>query len=404
MKVLHVCNFDGVGGAGIAARRLHVALDRIETLESRMLVRIKVTDDERVEAFCRGSLFLSQVYSSIISKLSLLWGGTSYSINLFPTELVRKLNGSDADIIHLHWINAEMVSVKQLAKITKPVVWTLHDMWPFSGAQHYVSNHPYGNGFVDCEGKIDSTREKIALFVDRWVYKRKVRHWRHWNPTIVTPSLWLSKCASESMLFNRLDVKVIPNCLDLETFKPTEKQQARELLGLPADKKLVLFGAVALDDYRKGGDLLGESLRNLTYADVELVVFGGADAIENSAFKVHRMGGFSEEKALSKLYNACDLMCVPSRQDNLPNTAVEAAACGLPVVAFNIGGLSDIVQHHRTGYLADPYDPRDLAKGIEWVVGHDEAVLRIAARKHAEMMFSESAVIDMYKKLYFTLI
>jgi glycosyltransferase involved in cell wall biosynthesis len=378
---------------------------------------------------------LDSAKNIIIQKVIHLMGAEKgSSCNLFPSRLVQQLNASDADVIHLHWINAEMVSIAHLAKIKKPVVWTLHDMWAFCGAEHYTESRRYIDGYSIVEsGKLDAGSEekfpdnqqrttsncRSKIDINRRTFLRKQKHWKNWRPHLVTPSRWLAGCARESLLFKDRSVQVVPNCLDLDLFTPADQEGCRKRFGLPLDKKLVLFGAASPSDLRKGRDLLADALGSLTM-DVELVVFGAADGVPFGGMKTYWTGRIDSEQKMTALYNAADLMCVPSRQDNLPNTAVEACACGVPVVAFDIGGLSDIVEHMQTGYLAKPFDTADFARGIEWVLARRNAERRMLdagcehlstqhpdsdflsanSRRKAERCFAPGVVAGQYLSVY----
>jgi glycosyltransferase involved in cell wall biosynthesis len=439
VKVIHV-NFSGTkGGAAIAASRLHYALKKQGCNSEVWCVREAGSD---VSVHCVKNVAWQKLDSlkNIISQRLLRWLkiGDARSVNIFPSQLVYQLNGSDADIIHLHWVNAEMISIAQLARLKKPVVWTLHDMWPFCGAEHYTMDRRYVEGYRRTEGRgqgaedsgqiSKSGNEKLEtgylkgakaetnsqtpmpnakgpvpdprFDLDRWVFRRKQKHWRDWKPHIVTCSHWLGDCARESVLFNDLFVQTIPNCLDLDLFKSMNQMACRKRFGLPTDKQLILFGAASPSDRRKGGDLLEAALKKLQLDGAELVVFGAAQGPQLAGLTTHWLGSFSEQEDLAQLYNAADLMCVPSRQDNLPNTIAEALSCGTPVVAFEIGGIPDMVDHKINGYLAKPFDTSDFAKGIGWIMGTERDSLPQKAREKAEQLFDPVRVAQCYNEVY----
>ena len=411
MKIIHV-NFSGIkGGAAIACQRINLAL-RNRGIDSEVWCAREA--DESNGQKCIKKWFWQRVDGvknkivQAVRRILDVSDGSLRSFGLFPSNLVRQLNRSDADIVHLHWVAGEMVSIEQLSKIKKPVVWTLHDMWGFCGAEHYSAGDRYISGY-----KRDDVRSNFAnVFVDcgkwndvdRWVFKRKQRAWKNWSPHIITPSNWLADCARKSALMRNYKINVIPNCLDLDVFKPINKFDARKEFGISEDKKVILFGAFSVANLGKGGDLLAEALNLLENKEqYQLVVFGGASFDFDGEFSVISAGSISDQSKLARLYNFADVMCVPSRMDNLPNTAVEATACGVPVVAFDIGGLPDIVCHKRTGYLANPFDCSDFAHGIEWVFEQLESSdidLKQNARKRATEIFSEKVVSAQYIKVY----
>lgn len=406
MNVSIVNYSDIAGGAARAAYRIHRALRQCN-VESRMLVHDKASDDWTVEG-PSGSFpkLVARSRSAIASRLG-AWAKPGQSagaaLACLPSRWARRLNLSAADVVHLHWVNAEMMSIADIGRIRKPLVWTLHDMWAFCGAEHYSDDGRWNKGCVD--GTLRRTR---GLDVDHWTWRRKKRHWR--TPLqIVTPSRWLAECARSSDLMSSWPVTVIPNPLDTDTWRPIEPRIARDILRLPQDSKLLLFGAVGGGrDPRKGFDLLVAALHQLRHkrTDVELVVFGQSaprNAV-NLPYPIHYAGRVHDDAALQLLYSAADAVLVPSRLEAFGQTASEAHACGTPVVAFDIGGLPDIVEHGRTGYLAKPYDTGELADGIEQVLnstGQDSAMRR-AARNRAETLWTASVVARQYLAVYKT--
>lgn len=235
---------------------------------------------------------------------------------------------------------------------------------------------------------------------------RKPKHWkRHMH--IVTPSRWLADCAKQSVLMRDWPITVIPNTIDAEVWQPVNKGLARQLLHLPPDIPLLLFGAVGgAQDPRKGFDLLQAALDHLRgqLPGLELVVFGqlAPKVPVDIGFPVHYTGHLHDDVSLRLLYSAADALVIPSRQDNLPNTGVEAHACGTPVVAFDTCGLPDILVHKKTGYLAKAFDPVDLAKGLRWVLDDTtrHAALSQAARIRAVQLWSYEVVSPLYLHAY----
>jgi len=245
--------------------------------------------------------------------------------------------------------------------------------------------------------------------LSHWIWRRKANSWRDANLTIVTPSHWLADCARASSLFKDRRIEVIPYALNTELYRPENRRLARETLKLPQDKHLILFGSLdATREPRKGFDLLVSALRDLgTYGwndRVELVVFGAAQPQNppDLGFPTHFLGHLHDEYSLALAYSAAEVMVVPSIQDNLPQTGIEALACGTPVVAFNTAGMRDIVAHERTGYLARPFEIDDLARGIAWVLedGERRRLLSRQARQKAESEFSQGVVARRYLGLY----
>ncbi len=408
MKIIHV-NFDGThGGATIAAKRINSGLQEMG-INSEMWVARSPGIAEGIH--CIKSRFfqkLDSLKNIIIYRVAeFMKFGSDRSYNLIPSRIVHQLNVSDADVVHLHWINAEMVSIAQLAKIKKPVVWTLHDMWAFCGAEHYTTEKRYINGYLPTPNEMCDPTMNCSFDIDRWVFNRKQKHWGNWQPHIVTPSHWLKQCAEESLLFKDLKVSLIQYCLELNIFKPLDTVQCRTKHQLPLAKTIILFGAVNPSDHRKGGDLLELALSNIKNKNQYAVaVFGKKREDQIGGIETFWLGSISSDQEMAEIYNCADVMCVPSRMDNLPNTAIEATACGVPVVAFNIGGLSDIVEHKMTGYLATPFDSIDFAKGIEWVLGEfQDANTNLRSnsnyiRNRAEKLYNRTIVAESYITVY----
>ena len=326
-----------------------------------------------------------------------------HSPAILPSQWVKRINTSDADIVHLHWVQGEMLSIADIGRIQKPIVWTLHDMWAFCGAEHLAWDDRWRDGYR----RDNRPLHESGFDLNRWTWQRKRKHWDQ-SMHIVTPSQWLGDCVRESALMRDWPVSVVANPIDTERWKPLEQSLARELLELPADVPLLLFGSFGANHaHHKGFDLLLQALEHLRddprAQGMELVVFGqlAPPSHPNLGFPIHYTGHLHDDLSLRALYSAADAMVIPSRQDNLPNTGVEAHACATPVVAFNAGGLPDIVEHQRTGYLAKAFDTEDLAHGIAWVLAQQETGrLGEQARERAEARFAAPVVAAQYRAVY----
>lgn len=410
MNITHISFSDISGGAARAAYRLHHSL--LQTgLSSEMQVWSKASGDTVVRG---NSSKAGRMLTEVRSGVGMLATATMkvptpvrHSVNFLPSGWVQSLNDSDADIIHLHWLGCETLSIREIAQIHKPIVWTFHDMWAFCGAEHYTDDGPDARWRHGYKSNNRPAGES-GFDLNYWTSRRKQHHWQ--NPfNLVCPSNWLANCVRDSALMASWPVTVIPNPLDLASFRPIEQGLARQLLNLPQAKSLVLFGAIGgTDDPRKGSDLLISALNFLKTEhfpqELELVIFGQSRPIQvpELGFAIRYMGHLHDEVSLALLYSAVDVFVAPSRQDNLPNTVVEASACGTPTVAFKIGGLTDLVQHQVSGYLASPYDAIDLAQGIQWVIERQSQnnSLGIAARHHAALNFQADLVVAQYLAVY----
>lgn len=407
MKVIQLNHSDSNGGAARAAYRIHHAL-RQARVDSRMCVDSSTSGDWTVEGpstkLHKGlAKFRSILGSSLFKPVFKTANPALHSPAILPSGRVHVLNDSDADILHLHWVQGEMLSIAEIGRLHKPVVWTLHDMWAFCGAEHYTEEFRWREGYL--KGNRPSYESGFDL--NRWTWGRKRKHWQR-PMHIVTPSHWLAGCVRESALMRDWPVSVVPNPIDTERWKPLEQAVARELLSLPKDVPLLLFGAMGgSQDPRKGFDLLQTAMKHLhsEISELQLLVFGQLSPKEppDLGFPIHFTGHLHDDLSLRALYSAADIFVLPSRQDNLPNTGVESLACGTPVVAFHTCGLPDIVTHQETGYLAKAFDAVDLASGIAWVLAHaSTGRLREQARAQAVARFAYPIVAEEYIKVYET--
>ena len=407
LKVIHICHTDIVGGASRAAYRIHKCLIDSD-IDSEMWVNQSISDDFTVKSpKNKFGQFLQPLKIKIIGRLNTLFLITKNPVIHSPAVLnsnwVSKINHSDADIVHLHWICNEMLSIRDISRIKKPIVWTLHDMWAFCGAEHYTEDNRWREGYE----KNNRPSYESRFDINRWTWNRKYKQWK--NPMhIVCPSHWLAGHAKESLLMKKWPVEVVPHPLNTEVWKPFSKNAARELFNLPKNVPLVLFGAEKGGaNYRKGFDLLLKALRILGHesemGDLELVVFGQAAPreLKNIEYPINYMGHLHDDVSLSILYSAADVMVVPSRQEAYGQTASEAQACGVPVIAFDNTGLVDLVEHLVTGYLVKSFDVNDLAEGIKWVLSEEvHQNLSINARKKIVKKSSIKDVAKQYLHIY----
>jgi glycosyltransferase involved in cell wall biosynthesis len=405
MKILHLNYFDINGGAARAAYRIHHAL-RTSGVDSTMFVNIAAAGDWTVESPVRGwhkiaSLVRPQV-GKLVGKLLRTQNPVIHSPAVLSASLVKRINQSDADVVHLHWICSEMLSVADIGRIQKPIVWTLHDMWAFCGAEHLAWDQRWREGYR----RDNRPAHESGFDLNRWTWERKRKHWQR-PMQIVTPSRWMGECVSDSALMKNWPVNVVPNCLDTEQWQPIPQVLARQLLGLPVDVPLVLFGTAGANaDHNKGFDLMACSLEHLRgeIPGLELVILGQlAPRIPlNLGFHVHYTGYLHDDLTLRALYSAVNMLVIPSRIENLPNTGIEALACGTPVVAFDTGGMSDIVRHLATGYLAKAFDTIDMANGIKWILTDSQMLVRLGlnARRDAVNNFNCQKVANQYIAVY----
>jgi glycosyltransferase involved in cell wall biosynthesis len=329
-----------------------------------------------------------------------------FSTSWLPDGLKKRVESTTPDIVHLHWINAGFMRLETLSAIRQPMVWTLHDMWAFTGGCHYAGDC---RGFENQCGACPVLGSTQKNDLSRQVWTRKTRAWKHLDLTLVTPSRWMADEARASALFRDRRIEVIANGLDLDRFRPVDRAVAREILGLPQDARLVLFGAMdSTSDKRKGFHLLEPALQKLgnrpQTCRTELVIFGASEprVSPDLPMKAHYLGTLADDISLALAYSCADVFVAPSLQDNLPNTVAEALACGVPVVSFDVGGLPDMIDHKKNGYLARPFEADDLAHGIDWVLANEnrQADLARAARAKAEEEYGIERCVQQYVDLY----
>lgn len=410
MKVIHVNSTAHDGGAARAAHRIHLGQRKIG-IDSRMAVIHKKLDDPSVVAPLgftgrMRAVLGGRAEAKILSRQRTA-NTVFHSLGLFGSGLARWLNAGDADLVNLHWVAAATLSIGEIAAIRKPIVWTMHDMWPFSGAEHYED---LGGAKRANHGYAAATRAAgdRGPDLDAWTFRRKRRAWAGATFHLASPSRWLAERAGESTLFARMPRRVISNGIDLALYKPLDRREARRALNLPEDKRLVLFGAMSsTTDRRKGFHLLAPALRALA-ADpscagrTELMVFGARAPAQpvDLGLPVHYLGQFGDDLSMALIYSAADLFVAPSLQDNLPNTLVEALSCGTPCVAFDIGGMPDLVCDESCGALAPAGDIAALAAAIARVLGRGGEAARAACRRSAEARFDDAKVGGQYRAYY----
>ncbi|HYA12950.1 MAG TPA: glycosyltransferase family 4 protein [Syntrophales bacterium] len=409
MKVLLLNAWDTSGGAARAAVRLLRGL-RADEIQAQMLVKKKNNDDpailgprtklDKAMSYIRPSLENRRVH-----KLP-GWNGLTFSPALFPDRLFHQVSELSPDIIHMHWMGDGFLRVETLPRFNCPLVWTLHDSWVFTGGCHIP---------LDCTryrqscGACPTLGSNLEHDLSRNIWSRKRKSWGALNLTLIAPSHWMADCARSSSLFHNARIVVIPNALDLHVYKPLDKFLAREALGLPKDKKLILFGAKsAIHDKNKGFHLLAGALRILaksnSNADIELVVFGISETNQEltTGIKTHKLGWFHDDMSLAILYAAADVFVLPSISENLSYTVMEAMACGTPCVAFRQGGVPDLIDHEQNGYLAPPYDTSGLANGIAWILEDKERLgnLSMQARQKVERECAMDKITQRHVSLY----
>ena len=410
LKILHINTFAEGGGAARALARLRKSF-RVAGMETELLVAYR---GGHLEAgIIKKHPVLGETFADLRRHLDALpvrftpkRPVTSFAPAVVPDLLPQQIDRLKPEIVHLHWLGAGFCRLESLARINRPLVWTLHDMWAFSGGCFYAGNC---TAYKQMCGKCPQLGSKRDVDLSRRIWRRKARSWKNMNLTVVTPSHWLADCARQSSLFKNRRIEVIPNAVETDIFKPEDPGYCRSRLNLPENKKFILFGAInAASDKRKGFTYLQKALQILSQKGmndtVELLVYGASEpkTPPDLGLPARFMGYIHDDISLAMLYSAADVTVVPSLEDNLPNVVVEALACGTPCVAFNIGGMPDMITHKQNGYLADPFETEDLAEGIKWVLQCRESDenLRKNARMKAEQIYSLKMIAKLHLDLY----
>lgn len=413
MRILIVNTSERTGGAAVAANRLMEALNN-NGVKAKMLVRDKLTNDISVAELPHQ---LRNQLHFLWERWCIFWHLRFSKQHLFEvdmanvgSDITRLPEFKEADIIHLSWVNQGMLSLKGIRRILdsgKPVVWTMHDIWPATGichitlgCLHYQSTCgncrllPYGGSPHDLSYKV--LRRKKMMLKDR-------------NISFVTCSKWLEKEARKSAVLGDQQIQTIPNPIDTRIFRPHDKKQARLRANLPLDMKVILFVAQRIANENKGIFYLIDACHKMAAEHPEMVdntfvaVLGGGRGNIGDVFDfcTGNLGYVNDTRQIVDIYNAADVFVLPSLSENLPNTIMEAMACGVPCVGFNVGGIPEEIDHLKNGYVAEYRNVSDLAKGLYWVLNEadSEALSREAVRK-VTASYSQHAVAMKYIEVY----
>lgn len=409
IKPLLLSIYDIEGGASRSAHRLHKGLQKIG-LPSQMLVQRKISDDDSIfgpQTFGQKILAkISPYLNSFPIRRYLNWKNIVFSPAFAPDCLVSQIQKLFPDIIHLHWVAGGFLRIETIKKINKiPVVWTLHDMWAFTGGCHYCGSClRYQENCGRCPQLFSIQDHDIS----QSLWRKKKKFWANLNMTLVAPSAWMASCAKASSLFQDLRIEVIPYGLDTQIFKPIPKKTAREILNIPLDKKMILFGACEPSNPRKGFKHLQGALEkirgNYPSDKIELLIFGlsKTEEFSNLGFQVKCLGRIYDDVTLALIYSCADLFIAPSTEDNLPNTVLEALSCGTPCIAFNIGGMPDLIDDGINGFLVPEFKEDELAARLILLMENDSkrSLFSQNARIKVEKKFSLEMQAQQYLKLY----
>ena len=405
MRVLIVNTSERTGGAAVAANRLMMALNN-NGVKAKMLVRDKESDSLTVVGLPKSPMLN---WHFLWERLVIFFHCRFSRKHLFEIDLAN--SGSDitklrefqeADVIHLHWINQGMLSLSGIRKILKsgkPVVWTMHDIWPATAICHLTLN--CRNFTTHCHNCRLLPGKGSSSDLSTSVWRKKEKMLEDSSIYFVTCSHWLEQEAKASALIRGQKIVSIPNPIDTHIYRSGDKQTARKNLGLPEDKRLILFVSQRVTNKNKGMDYLIDACRQLK--DYELVILGGhaEEVVDQLPLKAHPLGYVNDERRIVEIYQAVDVFVLPSLSENLPNTIMEAMACGVPCVGFKVGGIPEEIDHKRNGYVAEYRDSDDLARGIRWILSEADydQLSQEAVRKVAHS-YSQQSVAISYLDVY----
>lgn len=406
VRVVHLSQTDSGAGAGRAAYRIHRGLCALG-VDSSMIVAAAGADTDTEPArqgrfgrnVVRAASFLEAKLGRRLRSPHAGYLSPAAFSGFDPGRDARVLS---ADVVALYWINGGFVRPEGLAGIAAPIVWRLSDIWPFTGGCHYPGTCTRFKG--QC-GQCPQLANPGERDWSRRLWSRKQKAWRDLNLTIAAPSRWIAGLAERSSLFTGRRTVVIPTGVDLQRFRPIAREAARASLGLPLDRDIIAFGSLdPAGDTRKGFRELAAAMDELagngSHRKPLAVAFGGPKTPDRADTVL--LGRIDDDERLAHVYAAADAVIVPSIEDNLPNVALEAVACGTPVVGFNVCGMPDVVRHEWNGFLAAAVDGRELAAGIRWVLSDPVRLqhMRRNARALAEERFDLDLQVRRYRDLY----
>ncbi len=408
MKILHICTTDR-GGAAAAALRLHQALLQ-QGADSNFLV-LKQFKPEIPKSFVfRNDFFLNRInnfWNRLLKQTHWHWEryllkGQSADYELFTSpnswfDLSKSKIFQEADIIHLHWVSGFVDYAHFFTNCSKSVVWTLHDTNAFTGGCHYTGTCTQFETACQICPQLQGTKQPFLAKTNFQIKQKALDTVK--KMAIVAPSKWLVGLSQKSLLLGRFPHFHVPYSLDLEVFKPYPQAEARQKLGLPLDKKIILFVAQDVANKRKGFHLLAEALQILQKKEnIVVCTIGKKTNLEINNLIIKDLGFINSLQTMAEAYSAADVFIIPSLEDNLPNTVLESLACGTPVIGFPIGGIADMVKDSENGLLAKEVSARILAQTIE--IFFEREFDKIKIRKDAQIRYAHGVQARAYLEIY----
>jgi len=409
IKILLISCFDEGGGTGIAAKRLLDALVK-NGVNAKMGVVEKHTNSPYIFELPKNQNFEQQNAKRNKKKLLKTTNPVPHFISKLSRIDVNFINKSDFDIIHLHWILCNTINIEDIAKIKKPIVWTMHDSWVFCGAEVYQNILEKDTRFIDCYKKENFPKTSSGIDICRLTWERKRKSWKNMVFHFVALCNKYKEFLANSALFKGQQATVIPNIIPRNIFKNQNKRIAKAYFDIPHNKWVIGFGANHSTNIKekniKGSWLLLNVLKKLKNKDnYFVVIFGKADdyflkSIEKIGLSLLSTGKIEDPKKLSKLYNALDCFVCPSLIESFCFTAHEAMFCGVPICGFNTVGINECILHKQTGYLAKAFDAVDLANGIEYCLRNRNKLSKNSLARAKSDYFNEKRIVKKYLNVY----
>ena len=403
ISVLHINYYDNMGGSGRSAYKIHTGIQSLGC-QSKMLVRKKVTDNDDVDLIRRGIVRVADKVAHTVTEAV----GLQYVYLPSSWHLRRHAWYRQADVIQLYNTHSNLFSHSALPRISreKKVVWRLSDMWPMTG--HCAYNGSCDKWMTGCRGCPDlAAYPPLKWDTAGLLWKYKKRLYDRSNVHVVAPSQWILDVSDRSPLFAEFSKSLIRNGVDCEMFQPQAKQQCREDLGIPQGKKAILFLAHAVTEARKGGEFFVEAIQRMCQDNAGdfVVLLVGVAALDwqvDLPCQVWRHDLIEDDRQLARVYNAADVIVHPATDENLPNSVLEAMACGVPAVGFDVGGVGEPIEHHVTGALAEVRSSEQLAEGIRWVLDCDQRWRHLSnrCRRRIEDEYSLAGQARSFDQLY----
>ena len=394
MNVLHVVGGKPSGGAYIGTHILHKALLELK-IDSKILNNNIDTSFKKIDSsvISINDKLLNKIKSNffiffekILKSILLPIPRETFTFGIIGFDITKLKEYKNADIIHIHWLNSGFINFRSISKIEKPVVWTMRDMWAFTGGAHYTMD------FKKYENSIIS---KYIQNLKKKSFKRDIK--------FISISNWLKQKAEKSHVLKDFKIDNIYNNIDFENFKLIEKENAKLILKINTNKKIILFGANNPQLERKGWKIFLQTLKKIDKTKYFLIIFGkfwSDEILENIGIEYKNFGQVSDKKFLNLIYSSSDMFIAASIQEAFGKTWAEAMACGLPIVCFKETSAAEIIEHKLDGYVVNKIDEDKLLEGINWLASSYDHLNNKGRIRNKAKMFEAQKIANNYIEIY----